>query len=133
MVIILITVVFGFDQVQSIFVTINNKISNPIGTGTFTASVSENQQPYFIDPYSAADWWGRLGYFFITFLFGTILLFYWLVRKLDKYKYILTGAFIVFITFMVFSRFSPDPKYEVVNKLFGENYLTVAFGDIRSM
>ncbi|MDD5417759.1 MAG: STT3 domain-containing protein [Candidatus Nanoarchaeia archaeon] len=120
--IVAVSVVFGIDYIPRTLSGIYNRIINPLGTGVFTQSVSENQQPVFYDPYSGVDWWSNLQYFMITSLAGTVMLFLFALEKIKKYKWLLTIAFAVFIVFFIFSNFSTAPEYSHFNEIFGRNY-----------
>ncbi len=83
-------------------------------------TVAENRQPYF------SDWKGSFGpvirgfpMFFWLFFIGSILLFYDIVKNVDKKKkLIFTLIFIIFLFSLVFSRYSSG------STLNGENFIS---------
>ncbi len=93
-------------------------IANPLGTDPFSRSVSENQQPFFIDPQRHVDWWHPLNYNFFTMLIGSALLFYSMMSKFKHSRNILTAIYVLTIALLIFSRFSPDVKFATWNSIF---------------
>ncbi len=83
-------------------------IANPLGTDPFSRSVSENQQPFFIDNRSHVDWWHNLNFNFVTMLVGSAILFYDMMSKFKHSRKVLTIIYVLTIMLLIFSRFSPD-------------------------
>ena len=77
-------------------------LTKPFGGSRWGLTVAEGKQPYVV------DWIGQFSqlYFWLFFI-ASIILFYNLVKKLDKYKYLLTGIYSAFVFSFVFSRYSP--------------------------
>lgn len=103
-------------------------IMYPGGTCRWCISVSENQPPYFYDPYRGIDFWSGFRWTFFLFFFGSALLFYEIFKKFPKKETIaLTTAFLLFITFFIFSRPSSLPEHAAISEFFGSNYLYSLF------
>ena len=86
-------------------------------------SVSENQPPYFYDPFRNIDWWSSVSYFIIPFFGGTFLVMYYFMEPFKKYRIWISLMFFAFIMFFIFSRFSSSPEYQNLNQLFADNYI----------
>lgn len=85
-------------------------------------TVAENRQPFF------SDWKGNFGpliqnipIFFWLFFIGSVFLFYEMIKKLNKYKIVLTSSYVFFLLAIVFSRTS---SVSVFN---GESVLSMLF------
>jgi asparagine N-glycosylation enzyme membrane subunit Stt3 len=86
-------------------------------------SVSENQPPYFFDPFRGIDWMSSVSFFIIPFFGGVFLFMYEFMKPFKKYRTILGIIFLGFILFFIFSRFSSSPEYQNLNQLFADNYI----------
>lgn len=115
--IVISSFVFGFEFIPSFFGHIIDKIAHPMGTGRFQMSVSENQPPFFYDPYRRTDWWSSFGYIFLLFFFGSAFLFYSLTKEMKEKPY-LTAFFSLSLLLFAFGRFSTDPRYQGITRLF---------------
>lgn len=99
---------FGPNFILSQIEGIKNILIQPMTT-RFGLTVAENKQPFFIN-----DWKGSFGPIFMNiplyfwlFFSGSVVLFYNLVKKLRfKEKWILTLSYLIFITSLIFSRYS---------------------------
>ncbi|MBI2102611.1 glycosyltransferase family 39 protein [Candidatus Woesearchaeota archaeon] len=81
---------------------------HPMGKDRWELTVAEQHQPYFTDILSnfGPEFVGVPAAYFL-FLIGTILAFYAMVRKnKDKVKLVL--AYVLFLFFLLWSRYSPD-------------------------
>ena len=117
LVVILSTLGFNFIIEQTI--NVKNSLINP-QTSRFGLTVAENKQPYFIN-----DWKGNFGpvfreipLFFWLFFAGTIVLFKDMIEKLNKKeKLILTGSYFIFLTCLIFSKYSSGSNLNGTNGL----------------
>jgi asparagine N-glycosylation enzyme membrane subunit Stt3 len=90
-------------------------VTKPFGGNRWVLTVAENHQPF------VSDWVAQFGGMFIvlSFIVGSILLFYSMVKKLSKSNKIkLTIAYSIFIFLFIFSRYKPD---SILN---GENFIS---------
>lgn len=115
--------IFVPDFTSDFVLNLEKRIEMPLGTDRFTISVSENQQPYFIDPRSGVDWWHSMYWYFFLFFAGAIYLFWEFAKIFGKYKIIATTFFTVFISFFIFSNFSSEQQYIEISKVFSEQYI----------
>ncbi|VVB82173.1 Dolichyl-phosphooligosaccharide-protein glycotransferase [uncultured archaeon] len=131
---IVLGIIFSFIFFGSSFITgiaqdVISSTVNPITLNRFSVTVAENRQPYF-----TTDWSGEFGpsffnipiYFWLFFI-GSTLLFYYLIKILDKKeKIILTSSYVIFLIALVFSKYAPS---SVLN---GESTLSllVYFGGV---
>ena len=105
---ILVLVTFGPMFIINKFHSIFDSLIQPMTT-RFGLTVAENKQPFFIN-----DWKGSFGPIFMNiplyfwlFFSGSIVLFYNLVKKLRfKERWILTISYLIFLTCLIFSRYS---------------------------
>ncbi|MFA5173800.1 MAG: STT3 domain-containing protein [Candidatus Pacearchaeota archaeon] len=105
--IILVSVLFGPNFIIEKLKAIHQTIFQPI-IGRWNTTVAENKQPFF------NEWEGSFGphlkgiaLMFWLFFIGSIFLFKKMLNKLkNKDSWILTGAYILFLIGMVFSRYS---------------------------
>lgn len=112
------TIIFGPTTVTSLVNNIVSELSNPY-TARISYTVAENKQPYF------QNWAGNFGPMFNgiplgfwLFLTGSIYVFYNafnVVRK--KEKIILTGGYSLFLSLIIFSRYSPSSVLNGTNLL----------------
>jgi len=121
--VLLSSIVFGADFVPNNLSEIRDLLIKP-ATSRLIQTVAENRQPYF------NEWAGSFGpvinkglpLVFWLFFFGSIYLFGNTVKGLKKKeKIILTLSYTVFLTTVIFSRYSRD------SSLNGENFLSIAF------
>ena len=97
------------------------QLSSPF-SDRLSFTVAENRQPFF------SDWKGSFGpliqnipIFFWLFFIGSVFLFYEMIRKLNKYKIVLTSSYVFFLLAMVFSRASSTSVFN------GESFLSMFF------
>ncbi len=107
-----------------------NDLFMPEGTSRFQLTVAEGQKPHFDDWISSSAFGVNFSYmgwtYFFLFFIGSILLFYNFIKPIKKYKYILTGVYITFITLFIFSQYSDS---SILN---GKTFLsrTMYFGSL---
>ena len=107
---ILVLVAFGPMFIINTLHGIFDSLIQPMTT-RFGLTVAENKQPFFIN-----DWKGSFGpvfmnipLYFWLFFSGSIVLFYNLVKKLKfKERWILTISYLIFLTCLIFSRYSAN-------------------------
>jgi len=99
------------------------RIEKPLGTDRFTISVSENQQPYFIDNRSGIDWWHSMYWYFFLFFGGAVYLFWEFAEIFGKQRITVSLLFVIFISFFIFSNFSSEQKYAEISAVFSEHYI----------
>ncbi|MBU1246202.1 MAG: hypothetical protein KKB27_04365 [Nanoarchaeota archaeon] len=114
LVVIVVTLIYGpsflIDQIKDVFDVL---LIHPVGTTRFHLTVAESHAPYFL------TWIGQFGWiFFWLFFVGSTILFWNLVKPLEKYKIKLTVVYILFISGLIFSRFSSSAL------LNGENFIS---------
>ena len=117
--IILISLIFGPDFLIEKIKSVHQTIFKPV-TGRWNTTVAENRQPYF------TEWAGSFGPFvknvplmFWMFFIGSIVLFKKMLMKLkNKDAWILTGAYVLFLVGMIFSRYSGSGLFN------GENFMS---------
>ncbi|KHO55499.1 MAG: dolichyl-diphosphooligosaccharide-protein glycosyltransferase [archaeon GW2011_AR19] len=101
---------------------INNTLFKPV-TGRWNQTVAENKQPYF------TEWVGSFGPFikaipimFWLFFIGSIVFFKKMLNEIKKKdSWILTGLFVLFLSGLMFSRYSPSSMFN------GENFISKTF------
>lgn len=98
-------------------------LKHPFGTCPFCVSVSENQEPYFIDTQRGVDWWHGLQWTLPLFMIGAVLLVQESLHKFGKDAIIMIVLFTVFMTFFMFSKFSSDQNFQTLNIFFSSTYL----------
>ncbi len=84
---------------------IKEQLIHPFGLGRLTLTVAESHQPYFTD-------WKQnfsMGFFYL-FFFGSVALFYQLVKPLKKLKWPLLVFYTAFLFAFIFSRYSQSAK-----------------------
>jgi asparagine N-glycosylation enzyme membrane subunit Stt3 len=117
LIIVLLTLGPGF-----LFGELNNIKSSLISPQVtrFGMTVAENRQPYF-----AGEWKNNFGpvvfniplYFWLFFI-GSVVLFNNLIKNMNKKeRLILTFSYFVFLTCLIFSRYSPSSILDGVSKL----------------
>jgi asparagine N-glycosylation enzyme membrane subunit Stt3 len=108
---ILGSLAFGVSFIPHQVEDVISQTIHPLGQTRFSVTVAENKQPSFV-----GDWKESFGpvvfnipLFFWLFFIGSIFLFANLIEKLEKKeKIILTGAYSIFLTSLIFSRYSPS-------------------------
>jgi len=116
---LLVFVLFGPDFIVSKLKAVHQTIFKPV-TGRWNITVAENRQPYL------NEWQSNFGpfirnfpIFFWLFFIGSIVLFKEMVNKLkQKEAWVLTGAYVLFLFGLVFSRISPSSLFN------GENLIS---------
>ena len=97
----------------------------PFGRTRWALTVAESHQPYI------RDWVNNLGFKYIwLFIFGSIILFYEVVKVLNKHKWKLTTLYSLFIIAFIFSRYSPESSFNGVTSISKIAYLGSLFGFI---
>ena len=97
----------------------------PFGRTRWALTVAESHQPYI------RDWVNNLGFKYIwLFIFGSIVLFYEVVKVLNKHKWKLTTLYSLFIIAFIFSRYSPESSFNGVTSISKMAYLGSLFGFI---
>ncbi|MDO8509305.1 MAG: STT3 domain-containing protein [Nanoarchaeota archaeon] len=104
---ILATIFLGIGFIPNQISNIVQTLISPISS-RLIQTVAENRQPFFV------EWVGNFGpvvnnfpIFFWLFFIGSILLFYQYIKALgQKERFYLTGAFIILISSICFSRYS---------------------------
>ena len=117
--VILITIIFGPNFLIEKINTVHQTIFKPV-TGRWNTTVAENRQPFF------TEWEGSFGphisgiaLMFWMFFIGSVVLFKKMLMKLkSKDVWILTGAYILFLIGMIFSRYSGSSLFN------GENFIS---------
>jgi len=122
---LVITIILGFllillinpSMIVEKLSALNQMLLNPT-TGRWNTTVAENRQPYF------SEWVGSFGIlFFWTFIIGSVFLFFETFNKLEKKdKFLLTGAYTLFLFGLMFSRYAPHPSI-----LDGEGFISKLF------
>lgn len=115
---LLITLVMGPTFIFGKFYEIKSNLVNPI-TDRLGVTVAENRQPFF------AEWANNFGpifagtpLFFWLFCVGSVVLFHHTIRSLlQKDRWILTAAYVVFLLGVIFSRYAPDSALNGTNTL----------------
>ncbi len=123
---LIITLIFpGPSYYNTMMNFVFDKLNHPMGSNPFSMSVSENQPPYFIDPIQHVDWWSPLNYAFFTMLFGSLLLFYHMLKHFKKSRWVLTITYSLTILLFIFSRYSSEntPVAQFINSLFSFSFL----------
>ncbi len=118
---IIILIFLGPKFILNQITNVKNSLIHPM-MDRFSMTVAENKQPYF-----ATDWRSNFGpiilnipLFFWLFFTGSVLLFNHLIKELKKRdKRFLTFSYFIFLTCLIFSRYSSD------SKLNGENALSL--------
>ncbi|MDP4012410.1 MAG: STT3 domain-containing protein [Candidatus Nanoarchaeia archaeon] len=92
------------------------------GFSRWLLTVAENRQTFFV------EWYGQLGGKLFTWLFliGAVVLFYHAFKKVERYKWQLTGFFAVFLAGFTLNRYSGS---SIFNGTSGLSLLTF-FGSI---
>jgi len=105
-VIIISTIFFGPSFIPQRVGQFTDQLIHPFGTGRLTLTVAESHQPFF-DP----DWKNSFGWpFFWLFFFGSVLLFYNLIKPIKQYKWKLTILYVLFLSGFIFSRYSSSSR-----------------------
>ncbi len=121
---LLVTVLFGFfvllflygpsffpDTVVGTYIQLTRSIG---GIDRWGNTVAESRQPYLI------DWFSEMGrYFVYIFLLASVFLFWKLVEPTRKHRIPLTSAYILFLFFLVFTRYSSGSFFN------GENFASL--------
>ncbi|MEK6907207.1 MAG: STT3 domain-containing protein [Nanoarchaeota archaeon] len=108
-IIILYDISFIYDKISLIF----NVLVKAFAGSRWVRTVAENSQPYLI------DWISNFGKtYFWMFLIGSIVLFYEMVKNLNKKdKWISISVYLLFLFGFTFSRYSPNSTFNGVSKL----------------
>ncbi len=72
-----------------------------LGQSRWTLTVAESHQPYFTDWISNFTW-----LYIILFFIGSVVLFYFALKKVERYSYKLSGAYALFMVVFMLSRYS---------------------------
>ncbi|MFH1053332.1 MAG: STT3 domain-containing protein [Candidatus Woesearchaeota archaeon] len=99
-------------SVFSIGSDIKGMLISGLGTDRLSLTVAENKQPY-ID-----TWIENFKSLFYLFFISSIVLFYYMIKPIKKHIKKLTVAYIIFITGLIFSRYSPNSLFN------GENIIS---------
>jgi len=99
---------------------IEHSLVSPQSFSRFGLTVAENKQPYFIN-----DWKSDFGpvfheipIFFWLFFIGAVLLFNKVIEKMEKKeKIIMTFSYFVFLSCLIFSRYSPSSNLNGISGL----------------
>ncbi|QQG38529.1 MAG: hypothetical protein HYS32_02875 [Candidatus Woesearchaeota archaeon] len=97
------SVLFGISFISKIFSKALDQLFHPLGINRWLQTVAENHTPLFV------DWVGTFGrFYFLLFFFGSMLLFYILLRPIKniKQRLIFTSVYAAFISAFIFSRYS---------------------------
>ena len=113
------SLIFGPSFVPEKLSALNQIFFNPI-TGRWNTTVAENRQPYF------SEWGngfgplvGNLPILFWLFIIGSVVLFKEMLNKIkSKDAWLLTGAYILFLFALIFSRYSSTSLFN------GENFIS---------
>lgn len=121
---ILVATMFLFGPFFVIHITgdIKNALIQP-ATSRLIQTVAENRQPFFTEWASSfGPYIKNIPIFFWLFFIGSVYLFYKMIFVLKKNeKIILTLAYVVFLTAIIFSRYSPNSTFN------GTNFISLAF------
>jgi asparagine N-glycosylation enzyme membrane subunit Stt3 len=109
---------FMFDKANDVVKTLVKPVTDRLGV-----TVAENRQPFF------SEWEESFGphvqgiaLLFWLFFIGSIYLFNFLVKNFEKKdRWVLTGAYILFLLALVFSRYAENSIFN------GENFASLAF------
>ncbi len=104
---ILMIIILGPASISNKISDVKNSLVSPL-VSRFGLTVAENKQPYYV------DWKGEFGpilfkipLFFWMFFVGSILLFYDAIKNFRKKdKFILSFAYLIFLSSIIFSRYS---------------------------
>ena len=101
-----VIVFLGPHALVDILNSISNGLLNLMQVGRVALTVAEQRQPFVV------DWIGEFGsLFFWTFFVGSILLFYEMLKPLEKKRIIPTVLYTLFLFAFIFSRYSSgSPK-----------------------
>lgn len=78
----------------------------PFGRTRWALTVAESHQPYLV------DWASNLGWKYIwVFIIGSVILFYELIKSLNKHIWKFTVLYFLFIMGITFSRYSSDSVF----------------------
>ncbi len=90
---------FIIDRIRDIYVT----LTNPFGTGRWAVTVAEAHQPYLV------DWVGQMSWtYFWLFMAGSVLIFYNIIKIVEKNAWKPTLVYLLFLLGFTFSRYSPS-------------------------
>lgn len=135
---ILVSVLFGPSFIFNKFSDVKETLITPT-TGRLGVTVAENRQPFF------TEWAGSFGptlpafynipVTFWLFFIGSIYLFWHLINTFNKKeKFYLTAAYIFFLAATVFSRYSPNSRFDGTNTasliFYSSGFLLLAFSFI---
>ncbi len=104
---IFIEPLFIVDKIKDVI----SQTVHPLGSNRLSLTIAENKQPSFV-----GEWKGVFGpivmnipLFFWMFFAGAVVLFYSLIKKMRfKEKFFMTLGYLVFLTSLIFSRYSPN-------------------------
>lgn len=104
----IIVTLAGSENIISQGDEIINRFTSPLGLNRFQLTVAENKQPYFEEWKSSfGPLVGGFPLFFWSFFFGSIYLFYTMIKNFaKKEKILLVTTFIILILGIIFSRYS---------------------------
>ncbi len=103
---IFVTILYGTSFIQGIFQEQYINLIQPFGRTRWALTVAESHQPYI------RDWISNLGWKYVwLFIIGSVILFYEVIKVLDKYKWQLIALYSLFIIGFVFSRYSPESTF----------------------
>ncbi len=118
LIILILAIIFlGFSFIYLQFSDAIISLIKPIET-RFGLTVAENKQPYFHD-----DWESNFGpvffsipLYFWMFFIGSIVLFNYLIKDMSKKeKLILTLSYFIFLFCLIFSKYSPNSRFNGIN------------------
>ena len=107
---IIILAIFGPSFITSRLNSINHFLVEP-SQSRFSFTVAENKQPYFTPDWASSfgPIWNDIPVYFLLFFIGAIFLFYHLISSLKrKEKIILMVTYTLFLTAIIFSRYSAN-------------------------
>ena len=99
--VVLVLIIFGPNFFVAEVNEMVNRLIAPAGEDRWVITVAENHHPYF------TDWEGNFSKtFFYMFIFGSTLLFYYIIRPIKKHKIKFTLLYITFLMTFILSRYS---------------------------
>ncbi|MBW3015136.1 hypothetical protein KY330_01830 [Candidatus Woesearchaeota archaeon] len=107
-----LTVIFGTSYLGHLLEDVRIQLLHAATFSRLARTVAENNQPYFL------DWWGNFRWFFYFFFLGSIILFYETMKPLKKYSLKLSLIYGLFISGLIFSRYSAGSTFN------GENFIS---------
>ncbi|RME55035.1 hypothetical protein D6777_01885, partial [Candidatus Woesearchaeota archaeon] len=99
---------FFVDKINQIYIN----FIEPFGTTRWALTVAESHQPYF------TDWIGQFRWSYLLLMFaGAGILFYELIKRLNKKTWQFTLAFVAFILMFSMSRYSQSSTFNGVTNI----------------